>query len=81
MSESHEHFRIAEAAALSRKRDPAFASWATGYGVIEHDDVTQVTNAAAHGRHAETHGRDDGEHAERVAAGFAREEMRLKDRP
>lgn len=42
MSESHEHFRIAEAAALSRKRDPAFASWATGYGVIEHDDVTHV---------------------------------------
>jgi phosphoketolase len=34
--------RITEQAALHRKCDPAFAHWAAGYGVIQHDDLTQV---------------------------------------
>ncbi len=34
--------RIRERAALYRKQDPSFAQWAAGYGVITHDDLTQV---------------------------------------
>ncbi len=34
--------RVAEQAALHRKRDPAFARWAAGYGPIRHSPLTQV---------------------------------------
>jgi len=37
----HDH-RMTERAALYRHASPAFAHWAAGYGVIEHDDATQV---------------------------------------
>jgi phosphoketolase len=40
--ESHEEHRIRERASLYRKQSPVFAEWAAGYGVIEHDDLTQV---------------------------------------
>jgi phosphoketolase len=40
--EAHEKHRIRERAALYRARYPAFAEWAAGYGVIRHDDLTQV---------------------------------------
>ncbi len=39
--ESHRH-RITELAAICRKQDTAFAEWAAGYGVIRHEDATQV---------------------------------------
>ena len=35
-------YRVAERAALYRRRSPAFAHWAAGYGVLTHDDLTQV---------------------------------------
>lgn len=34
--------RIRERAALYRKQSPAFARWAAGYGMIRHEDITQV---------------------------------------
>lgn len=34
--------RIRERAALCRRQSPAFAAWAAGYGVIAHEDMTQV---------------------------------------
>lgn len=34
--------RIRERAELYRRKNAAFAQWAAGYGVISHDDVTQV---------------------------------------
>lgn len=40
--EVHEKHRIKERAALYRKQSPIFADWAAGYGVIQHDDLTQV---------------------------------------
>ena len=39
--ESHRH-RIKELAEIHRGQDPAFAEWAAGYGVIHHEDATQV---------------------------------------
>jgi phosphoketolase len=40
--EAHEKLRIRERASLYRARYPAFAEWAAGYGVIRHEDLTQV---------------------------------------
>lgn len=37
-----EQHRIQQRAALYRERDAEFARWAEGYGVIGHDDLTQV---------------------------------------
>jgi phosphoketolase len=34
--------RVAERAALYRREDPNFDHWAAGYGVLQHDDLTQV---------------------------------------
>jgi phosphoketolase len=34
--------QIKERAALYRKQNPVFARWAAGYGVIMHEDITQV---------------------------------------
>lgn len=39
LAQSH---RVRERAALYRKQDPSFAQWAAGYGVISHNDLTQV---------------------------------------
>lgn len=39
--ESHRH-RIKELAEIHRRQDAAFAEWAAGYGVIRHEDATQV---------------------------------------
>jgi hypothetical protein len=38
----NEEYRLNERAALYRKQNPSFASWAEGYGVIRHEDITQV---------------------------------------
>lgn len=40
--EAHDEYRIKERAELYRNRDRSFAGWAAGYGVIQHDDLTQV---------------------------------------
>ncbi|MFQ6024165.1 MAG: xylulose 5-phosphate 3-epimerase [Acidiferrobacterales bacterium] len=40
--ELYERFRVQERAALYRKQDSQFAEWAAGYGVIRHQDITQV---------------------------------------
>src|SRR5581483_21130 len=41
LEERHEH-RVTDRAALYRHESPAFAHWAAGYGVIHHEDLTQV---------------------------------------
>ena len=40
--EAHKEHQIRERAALYRERDQIFANWAAGYGVIQHNDLTQV---------------------------------------
>lgn len=40
--ELHKQHRIAERAALYRQQDSSFADWAAGYGIVQHDDLTQV---------------------------------------
>lgn len=40
--DSHEKFRVGERAAMYRAHDAAFAAWSKGYGVLRHDDLTQV---------------------------------------
>lgn len=42
LMETPETHRIEERAALYRHQSTAFAEWAAGYGVIRHDDLTQV---------------------------------------
>lgn len=41
-SEMHERHRAATEAQAWRRDDPLFAQWARGYGVIQHDDETQL---------------------------------------
>lgn len=41
-TEAHKEHRIRERAALYRKQSPVFANWAAGYGMIQHEDLTQV---------------------------------------
>ncbi len=40
--ELHEEHLIAERALLYRQHDSSFADWAAGYGIIQHEDLTQV---------------------------------------
>jgi hypothetical protein len=44
MASGHNHHmhHAARRAEVYRQRDPLFAEWATGYGVIDHDLNTQV---------------------------------------
>lgn len=39
---AHEQNKIRSQAKTFRQRNPSFAAWAKGYGVIRHDDLTQV---------------------------------------
>jgi len=41
-NEVYEKSRVKERAALYRQQSPAFSQWAAGYGVIKHEDLTQV---------------------------------------
>jgi hypothetical protein len=41
-NEVYEKSRIKERAALYRQQSPLFSQWAAGYGVIKHEDSTQV---------------------------------------
>lgn len=42
MNEAQDERNVAERAARCRQEDPVFARWAEGYGVIQHQDLTQV---------------------------------------
>lgn len=38
----HERHRISARAAVYRRQDAAFAAWAEGFGVVTHEDLTQI---------------------------------------
>lgn len=39
---AHEHHKVRSQAKTFRQKNKSFAAWAKGYGVIKHDDLTQV---------------------------------------